>query len=91
MVGRTSRGRLNGWPFERRPPEFSSEPVEAVHHVLTADNSLLKFQLPGNVCQQNAEHNGENPLAGKDKHGNAEHNQHTGQQILDETNRKANR
>ena len=78
MVSRKSRGRLNGWPFEGWPPKFASEPVEAVHHALAADNSLLKFQFPGNVCQQDAKHNGENPLAGEDKHGNAEHNQGTG-------------
>jgi hypothetical protein len=78
MVSRKSRGRLNGWPLEGWPPKFASEPVEAVHHAVAADNSLLKFQFPGNVCQQDAKHNGENPLAGEDKHDNAEHNQGTG-------------
>jgi len=77
MVSRNSRGRLKGWPFQGWPPKFASEPVETVHHVLAADNALLEFQFPGNVSQQDAKHNGENPLPGEDKHDNAEHNQGT--------------
>ena len=75
LVSRRLRSCVQRWLFERRPLKFASRPVEDFSSLLPADNPLPTVGFPRNVCQQDAEYNGQDPLAGEDEHGNAKHNQ----------------